>query len=176
MTPRARTLRVATFGGHFKLTPTSQPPSFVSPSSFCPFIPPSPPALLPGSLSAPSQVASPLRCWLQGSLLVVVSRRLPGLNGKSHVQVAVLSFRSLDHTGGQVQWSVCSENGKDIQRVGAQRIRGTLDFLEIPTCSVKGGLRLGADGLPLGVALYHVASLMSTRSCVSMKYVSYRVF
>lgn len=107
---------------------------------------------------------------------MVVSRRLPGLNGKSHVQVAVLSFRSLDHTGGQVQWSVCSENGKDIQRVGAQRIRGTQDFLEIPTCSVKGGLRLGADGLPLGVALYHVASLMSTRSCVSMKYVSYRVF
>ena len=83
----ARTLRVATFGGHFKPADTN-----FRPVRLLPLLPPLPPTRLPICPFAGSFYAS----WpsVHGWLPVAVSRRLPGPDGKSRAQVALVSFRS----------------------------------------------------------------------------------
>lgn len=122
---RASTLRVATFGGHFKPTPTSPPPVSVSLESQ-----PRDPST--GSLSVLSQV--------QLLRLVVC---LPGwgsclwafdVHCETHVenpnQVA-LSSSKRGSCSGQVHMMSCPGIGTDTMCVGVERICGILHFLDI---------------------------------------------
>lgn len=122
----ARTLRVATFGGHFKPTDTNFP-AFLPPCAFYLFAEGPPPSnvatKLPICPFAGSFYASCLS--VHGWLPVGVSRRLPGLDGKSRAQVALASFRSsLDHER-QTSEIVCDGFGENrVARVAVERVGG----------------------------------------------------